>query len=521
MSLSYRDGGFWEEIVRRGVIALVTLIPCWGVMEPLVLAETAIIPALSVSGTYDSNVFYTPKSLLPAGTKPEDYYMSITPQITAAHRGSSIDGSLTVGAIITKYKDNPVLDYTGINAAGAVDLKNLVYKVVPRIETLSIIGSYQFTPSVSAFGASGLGSVGTGFGSTGFAGPLDAGLITNRVSMHNYTGTINGAYQLTPVTSMTGGYSYNQISFGTQSGGLSNPLFDTVGHSGNVALSTRVNPKDSVGTTGFLSHYEQSGNTGGGSGSFTTITGMVTWSRQWTRELSASLGGGGILTLPIETGIPGGKVKSTVTPAIATALTYTSYSEGLKAAGASLSSLGSSALGPFEGLPKQAGTLSPGGILAPGRYSASMSYNLSVFPSYAIGAGPITAHVIGANATGGIMSNLTGQVGANFSHGSGTAPLQSFDTLGVTAGLNYLFASSFLASVSYNWLYFSSSVTQSPGALSDELAFSKKMVTLSISYVFSSRPFFRTGGFSGFGKAGSSGPIESIPGGITDPKKTK
>lgn len=511
MSFWCRDAGS-GQLLRRGAAALLTLVSLHWVMESLIFAETLIVPALTVSGTYDSNVFYTPKSLLPANLKPEDYYMSITPQIIAAHRGSSIDGSLSVGAIVTRYKENPDLDYTGINAAGQVNLKNLVYRALPRIETLSVTGSYQFTPSLSAFGASGLGSAGTGVGATGFTGPLDAGLITNRVSMHMYTGSITGGYQLTPVTSMTGGYTYTQISFGNQSGGLDNPLFDTIGHSGTAGISTQLSPTDTVGTTATLSHYGQSGSSGG-TGSFTTIQGMATWSKQWTRELSASLGAGGILTLPIETGIPGEKIKSSVTPAVTTLVSYSSYSEGLKAAGSSLS-----ALGPFEGLPPLSGSLNPGGILAPGRYIASLSYNLSVFPSYAVGAGPITAHVIGANATGGITSNLTGQVGFNFSHGSGTNPLQTFDTVATTVGLNYIFASRFLASLSYNWLYFSSSIAQS-ALVQDESSFSKKMVTLSLSYAFSSQPFFRAGGFGSFGKRGSSGPVESSPGVAPDPKK--
>ncbi|BCA54146.1 hypothetical protein W02_12860 [Nitrospira sp. KM1] len=485
----------------------------------MVLAETRIIPALSVTGTYDSNVFYTPKSLLSPGTKPEDYYAMITPQIIASHTGSSITGSLSVGALVTKYVNNPSLDYTGINASGMVDLRNYVYKFVPRIESLSVMGTYQYTPSMSAFGASGVGSMSGGFGTVGVVGPLDAGLVASRVSMQNIMAMITGGYRLTPVTSMSGNFSYTQLKFGNQSGGLNNQFFDTSGQTGVVTLTTRLSARDSVGTTTTLSHFEQSGSSsttggGGGSGSFTTINGMLNWGRQWSREFNTSLSGGGLLTLPIESQIPGEKIKSQLTPTALALLSYTSYSETLKAAGASLSSLS-----PFEGLPPLAGSLQPGAIFAPGRYNATLSYNLSVFPSYAFGAGPMKAHVIGANATAGLTSNLTANGGLNYSHGSINTPASTFDTVGLTGGLNYLFGSSFVGSITYSWLYFANSGGIQGGTVGEDIAFSKKMIMVSLSYAFNSRQFFRAGSFSSIGGGASNSPTPS-PNPIPDMKLT-
>lgn len=515
--------------MRRKVVALVTLLPLFLVREPLVFADTLIIPSLSVSGTYDSNVFYTPKSALPVGTKVEDYYATVTPQLAAAYRGANVNGSLSVGANITRYKDNPELDYTGINASGIVDMKQWANRLSPRIEGLTVTGTYQFTPSVSSFGALSGGAVGGSYGVTGVTTPLNAGLITNRVSIRNYSGAITGGYRLTPVTTMTGSYGYTQISFGNQSGGVNNALFDTIGHTGTVALNTQLSQRDSVGTTATLSHYIQEGassseSAAGASSALTTVQGLGVWRRQWTRELTASLGAGALLSLPVDT--PGGRIKASATPVATAMVSYSSYSEGLKAAGASLSSLSSiesSSLGPFAGLPPVAGSLRPGGILPPGRYTARLSYNLGVYPSYAIGSGPLTAHVMGVNVNGGIIQNLTGQVGMNYSHGSLSdsqlTGRSSYDTIGATVGLSYIIASRFLASVAYDWLYFASSTARPALARQDEIAFSKKMVTLSLSYVFSSQPFFRAGGLSGFGKAGSSDPLESSPGGTPDLKK--
>src|SRR5215217_7318860 len=135
-----------------------------GLMGEAVSAQTTIVPSLTVSETYDSNVFWAPKSLLTPGSKPEDFYTQVTPQLTLAHMGSLIRGNFTVGGLITKYIHNPDLDYTGVNAAGRLDFQQVAQRMSARFTSLSVNGSYQFTPSMSQFGAVG-GQVGAGFGS--------------------------------------------------------------------------------------------------------------------------------------------------------------------------------------------------------------------------------------------------------------------------------------------------------------------------------------------------------------------
>src|SRR5215831_11833943 len=115
-------------------------------MTEVTSAQTIIIPALSVSEAYDSNVFFTPKSQLTPGEKPEDFITFITPQLNVAHGDQFIKGSLTAGAVIGKYVNNPDLDYTGINTAGQLNLTGWAQKEVSRrVSTLSIIGTFQYT----------------------------------------------------------------------------------------------------------------------------------------------------------------------------------------------------------------------------------------------------------------------------------------------------------------------------------------------------------------------------------------
>lgn len=448
------------------------------------LAQTIVIPTLSVSETYDSNVFYTPKTLLGPGLKAEDFMTRVIPQINFAHAGPRVNGSFSVGANITRYVNNPDLDYTGINAAGQLDLKRWANSFSQRISALSVRGAYQFTPSLNGFGATTGGAFGTGFGATGVSSPIDTGLITNRVSMHNFSLGATGGYDLTKNTKFTAGYIYTKLTFGNQSGGINNRLFDTDGHTTMTALTTRVSPTDTVGTTATMSHFIQGGSSGGGSGSFTTISGTMNWAKLWTKQLSTTLTGGGIFTLPIESTVPGQSIQSTFAPTGTVAMTYRSFSEGLRDAGA--------APGPFDNLPRVPGSLAPGGVIAPGAFTTSLSYNFSIFPSYALNAGPMKTHVVGLNTSVGVTSKLTAQAGMNFSHGSTSAPASNFDTLGVTAGASYLLGP-VLVNLNYNWLYFSSSMNQSAQAQS-EYAFSKKMVMLSLSYAFTSQSFFRMGG---------------------------
>jgi hypothetical protein len=473
-------------------------------MTEVASAQTLIIPSLSVSETYDSNVFYTPKSQL-SGVTPEDFITTILPQVNVAHTNQFITGSLSAGAAIMRYLNNPDLDFTGYNGTGVLNLMGWAKKEVSqRITTLAVTGTYQYLPAVSGFGTVPYGSgVGTNFGSTQF-GPFNAGLITNRVLTHMYGLGVTGGYLLTPLTTLTAGYNYSRVSFGDQSGGVNNALFDTTGHQGLATLSTRLTPEDTVGATAMVSIFSQDQSTGGGAGSFTTPMGTLNWTRTWTEEWTSTLGGGAVVILPQESATPG-QSATTVSPTATASINYRSFSEALRAAGSTLgpSEGVASTPGPFANLPTLVGSLSPGGIMSPGQYNVSLVYSFNVFPSYVGGAGAIRAHVVGINATGGITSKLSGQVGMNYAHSGGSGSVGSYDTVGLTAGLRYLIGP-VQASLIGNYLNFWSSFPNT--------AFSKEMVMLTLSTAFNSQSFFRMGGFGDWGMQ-SSGEGKSAPSG--------
>ena len=398
-------------------------------------------------------------------------------------------GNLFGAGLMTKHLHNPSRDFTGWNVGGQLDLTNVANQMSQRITSLSVRGTFQSTPSTSGFGAAG-GGLGTGFGSTS-GGVLDTGQVTNRASRQIYTLGVGGGYQLTGLTTLSGDYNYSKVSFGeqgAQSGGVNIPLFNTTGHQGSTTISTQISARDTVGATATMSHFIQEDSNGSrGSGSFTTITETLNWGRLWTQQLNTSLSGGGTLRLPVGSAIPGQSSKLQVVPFVAAAMTYSSFAEGFRAAGSSLR-------GPFDGLPSLAGSLSPGGIVAPGAYTVTMSYRFSLFPSFAFGAGPLKTHIVGVNATAGITPKLSGLVGANYSHGTQSSPSTTFDTIGLTVGANYLLGP-VLASLTYNWLFFSREADQLLSSSQSQYEFSKKMVMLSLSYAFTSPSlsFFREG----------------------------
>lgn len=490
----YPDSGLSGQ---WGVVTFIILLASLGwSMSVEALAQTRIIPTVSVTETYDSNVFFTPKSLLEPGTQPEDFITQITPQINVAHLGSRISGSFAVGGLVSMYAHNSNLNYTGLNASGRLDLKNYADRISQRIVSLGLFGTYQFTPSMTAFGAQA-GGIGVGAGATTLTSPLNTGLVTNRVYTHNVNIGISAGYLLTRTTTVTGSYNYSRVIFGGQSGGVENQLFDTDGHQATMTIANQLSLRDTVGTTARMSHFGQEGsNAGGASSSFTTFNGTLNWDRKWTPTLSTTLMGGGVMTLPIDSTSPGQRVKTQIAPSITANINYLTFSEGLRAAGAV-------APGPFDGLPALEGTLMPGGIMPPGQFGTRLSYNYNVYPSFVIGSGPMKTHIVGANLTGGITSKLSGQLGFNYSHGSTSNPQTTFDSVSASVGASYLLGP-VLANLTYRWMYFSN-VNEQPGGIEDQYAFSKKMVLLTFSYAFTNQSFFRMGGL---GSMGTTAPAE-------------
>lgn len=480
-----------------------------------VRADTRLFPIISISEQYDTNIFYAPKSLLAPQLKPEDYITFANPQLLLVHTSSQFAGSISVGGVIGKYVNNPDLDFAGFNAATTMNFSQMVQKFSRRITGLSVAGAYQFTPSASAFGGGGVGFGGVGFGTTGtvssgIIGPFDSGLVANRAQITTYTGSINGGYALTPLTSLRMGYTFSRISFGTQFGlaneAQQNLLIDTTTHNINTGITTRLSPNDSVGVNYSYSTFQQSS----GLDAFSTHTATGSWSRQWLRELGTAFTGGATLLQPYDdfsTGRPQ-RVPAKLVPTVGAVLAWTSASSALKSAGEG-AFVGAGSVGNIPGL---SGSIQPGTVMQRGRYSFAVSYNYSVFPSYVAQSGALQSHVFGASARAGLTDRITGTLGLNFARSIGRFGPTVFavDTYGTTTGLAYLVTPNLQASLTHSWLNFVDK-SPNPQLINNGLQlfdFSKHMVMLSLSYVFTPTPgFFRSGGLERAPSEGGSGSI--------------
>src|SRR5439155_18344324 len=73
-----------------------------------------VVPLLSVSERYDSNVFFSPKSTLEGlNAKPEDFVTTVNAQLAVVHSGRLMQGMFLGGTTSEFYVQNPDLNYTG------------------------------------------------------------------------------------------------------------------------------------------------------------------------------------------------------------------------------------------------------------------------------------------------------------------------------------------------------------------------------------------------------------------------
>lgn len=501
---------------------ILTLVVSWSAID-CAAQQIRVVPSLSVIEQYDTNVFFTPKSQLPAGTKADDLISTFTPQLNFTQSNTLVNTNLSVGAVIQKFARNSELDNVGFNAAAGIDLSQAVNRVLPRMRALRVFGAYRYSPSQSAFGAGGFGGGigGGGFGSGGFgiAGPVDSGLLTQRIRTTMYQVGFTDSYSLSPTTDFQTAYTYSQLSFGglltpgTATGGQpTNTVFDTTTHSISAGPASQISAIDTLSVKYTFTQTSQAQF-----GDYTTHNGNLGWGRSWTREWSSSLNGGLTLIEPIpDTSAFGGqrRVPATIFPTGGFNITYASGSSFLRKLGSDIRDAAGSTTAATSFLPLLAGMNMPGGIATPGSYQLTLRYNLGVFPSFVQSAGPIYTHLVSFGSIAGITDKLTTQAFLNYARSSYTSDAigTTFSTYGTTVSLNYLITPTFTARLSHQWLNFDNQ-TNAPGAA--DLGISKHVILLAFTYAYAPRgDFFRSGAFwegtssgspSDAGKSGSGG----------------
>src|SRR5437867_2130921 len=167
-----------------------------------------VVPLLSVSERYDSNVFFAPKSsLVGLNAKPEDFVTTVNPQLAVVHSGRLMQGMLLGGTTSEVYIQNPDLNYTGYNGQVSMELAQAVQRMLPRARSLVVSDSLLYTPQLPAFFQGGPNFIGIGVPSQ-TSNIFGTGIQAFRINTFSNQGSVQGSYGLSPTTDFGVGYTH-------------------------------------------------------------------------------------------------------------------------------------------------------------------------------------------------------------------------------------------------------------------------------------------------------------------------
>lgn len=246
--------------------------------DPIITqSDTHIIPVLTITERYDSNVFFI------QGKNLEDYVTTVNPQLRVDHTGRLVSGTLTGSVTGEAYVKNPGLDYIAPSVSTSLNLDNLVGQLDHRAK-LKVSDAFTYTPRPLAF----LGPEGASVVPDAFVRGIQA---TRANSLTNQA-SANAGYALTSATMLQATYMHSHIQFGKQ---FATPNFGTFFSTTFQNLS--AGPQYKASPLDVLSlNYQYSradfGLTNGAKSGFETQGGTLGWQRQLTPTVSANAAGG-------------------------------------------------------------------------------------------------------------------------------------------------------------------------------------------------------------------------------------
>lgn len=395
-----------------------------------------------------------------------------------------LNGAL--GAVGAVYKNNPSLNYVGINSSVGLGLTPLLSRALPRA-SLTVTGSFQYTPVPPAFL--------NGNQDAQNQDPTVRGLQAFRTNTTSYGAGETFLYQFTPLIGMQSTYNYSKVHFGSQAvSGQGTGLLDTQSHSFGIGPTFQVSRNDTLLNTYTLRAFEQTGL-----GHFMTHSGTVGWRRNWLSNLStqASLGAQYIEESNFSIGGQPFKQAAAVTPTATLAATYASRTELLGEA--------AEATGQLSGLQQLAGSIFPGGIASAGSSTLQLSYSYGAYPLFLGTGGLAKSHVVGLSGTIGLTSQVTAAYGATFARNTAAATGANFsiESYSLSAGLNYLIMPTLRASLNYSYsnsYNIGSEANSVASSTASFLTYNRQVVMFLVSYAFGGgAQFFQGGSYFGPG----------------------
>jgi hypothetical protein len=395
-----------------------------------------VIPSIAVAERYDSNVFSQAKV---PGLDRSDYVTTAVPQIRGLYGSSAMTVNATVGANAEYYAKNTNFNYVGTNAALSLDLSPMLERLWNGM-TFTVSDRFIYTPQPPSF------LVGNQEGDT--SNPFLRGQQVGRVNVTSNTVGATLSAPLTQTLSLTGGYSYGFLRFGTsevqQPGALLNSTYQTF----NIGMSLQLSLQDSVNLNYFDSvyRYEQA------VGSFSSRGGRIGWTHLFSPNVTLTSSAG------------------------ATVL------QGQFSGSGAQGSQGQS-----SGLSNVSTTVAPQGTMAliwkDRTTSLSMAYGLAISPSYQFSAQPLLTNTVTFSVTQVTpIQQLVGVASINYGRGdevgSNSVNAVSYTSYAATGGILYKFTPQTFLNLTYAYANYDRQF----GATND--SFDRHVVSISLAQAF-------------------------------------
>jgi hypothetical protein len=296
--------------LRRGTVFLLTVLILDGILDhelaggSLAYADTRIIPSVTVSERYDTNVFNTATQFIPPDRKKWDFVTTAAPQVRFISSEEGIKTDLLVGASGNTFVNNPELSFISTNAALTSNLDKFIGTWIPGAK-LEVSDYFRYTPQPPAF----LTGVQT---SEGVPDIYSRGLQVARANATSNTARVTGTYALSPTVDLLGTYSHSFFSIGrvfvSQGTGGATPTsgLTTETHAWAVGPSLQLSRGDTVSLQYKNAETRFSGR--GTSGQSFTARGVEAEYSGTIEDWTVKFAGGGALVEPGNRTYPTGRI---------------------------------------------------------------------------------------------------------------------------------------------------------------------------------------------------------------------
>jgi hypothetical protein len=273
---------------------------------------TSIVPALSISERYDSNIWFAPSSFLPPGTQLWDFATTVQAAVKVAHRDKNTEVSFTGGVDGNAYVYNTGLNYISTRADLYANLNGWAEQLV-KGSRLRVYDYFRYTPTSPGFLQGGKADT---------ADPFLRGIQSFRANTFSNTFNTDGFVPVFRDLGVQGGYSFSIYRVGTPinttaSGAVQ--FFDTTVHNFSIGPRLQVTRQDGVALLYQRSQISQTLSQTADAAPIDTSTQSVTANYyRSTPNWTFSVGGGVTLIEPGNQKFPTGTIAISNNPERAT-----------------------------------------------------------------------------------------------------------------------------------------------------------------------------------------------------------